>query len=89
MYLDIVKKIYPLGTKVSYHIGNPKPDLGVVIGYQYGEYGEHGDRRPLYLRVRNYEFPEYVTLVNPHTDAIKAYYTKEACDRDKKNRMFL
>lgn len=89
MYLDMVKRIYPLDTKVSYNNGNSKPDLGVIIGYQYGKYGEHSDRLPLYLRVRNYEFPEYVTLVNPRTDGIKAYYTQEACNRDQKNRMFL
>lgn len=77
--IELYKKLYPIDTKVGYKCGD-NFHLGVVIGHQSGLYGEHYYDMPVYLVVRDWEFPEYVYRINPR-DGIKAFYTKEAYDR--------
>ena len=79
MLSEIIKRIYPIGTLVAYKkypVG--KPYLGIVVGYS------DEDNQ---IRIQDYEYPEYITSCERQD--IKAYYSKEACDKDLKNRDFL
>ena len=88
--IDIYKKLYPLDSKVAYYESGyqTKPKLGIVVGYQKGLYGEHHDHQKTYVNVMDAEFPEYILHIDPHAAPFKVYYTKEAEDRDQKNREF-
>lgn len=77
--IESYKKIYPIGTKVAYKRGD-EFHLGVVVGHQCGLYGEHYDDMPVYLKIRDWTFPDYVFRVKP-SDGVKVFYTKEAYDR--------
>lgn len=89
MLFDIKKKTYPIGTKVGYRYRLDEPyQLGIIIGHQLGLYGEPaypGDRRPFYIKIRDAEFPEYITTCDPVGGFVKVYFSKEAIDRDLKN----
>lgn len=89
MLLDIKKKTYPIGTKVGYRWRLDQPyHLGVVIGHQLGLYGEAawpGDPRSFYIKVRDYEFPEYTSILDPVGGFVKAYFSQDAIDLDLLN----
>ena len=86
MYFKIMQKIYPIGTKVGYRYRLDQPYmLGTIIGHQLGLYGEPaypGDKRPFYIKIRNYEWPDYTTTFDPSGGFVKAYFTQDAIDRD-------
>lgn len=89
MFFETMKKIYPLGTKVGYRYRLDQPYmLGTIVGHQRGLYGEPaypGDRRPFYIKIRNWDNPDYTTTFDPVGGFVKAYFTKDAIDRDFKN----
>jgi len=89
MFFETMKKIYPLGTKVGYRYRLDQPYmLGTIVGYQGGLYGEPaypGDTRPFYIKIRDWSWPDYTATFDPVGGFVKAYFTKDAIDRDFKN----